>query len=153
MKPEQLLALCVWTEARGEPDNGKAAVARVVLNRRRLRYSSDGSLVGTILAPDQFSAFWFGFQNGRYTRLAHTHTDAWGRANVLYTQAANDPAFARCAEIADKVMAGTFEGPGYSDLTDDTVCYYNPMIVKPRPAWADPEKHVTDICRHAFFRA
>ena len=36
--PATLLALCVWEEARGEPQDGRVAVAEVILNRTRRRY-------------------------------------------------------------------------------------------------------------------
>lgn len=53
-----ILALCVYREARGEPLNGKIAVAKVICNRAtdaRKRWPSDP--VKVILAPKQFSSF------------------------------------------------------------------------------------------------
>lgn len=53
----QLLALCVWGEARGESHIGKLAVAHVVLNRvgRQTWYGYD--VRDVILKPYQFSFF------------------------------------------------------------------------------------------------
>jgi spore germination cell wall hydrolase CwlJ-like protein len=45
----------IWQEARGEPREGKMAVGEVIRNRMRLRYSSDGTVVGTVMRPYQFS--------------------------------------------------------------------------------------------------
>lgn len=51
-----LLALCVWGEARGEPYNGKTAVAHVVMNRWRA--GTFGKTVrDVLLKPAQFSCF------------------------------------------------------------------------------------------------
>ncbi len=51
-----LLALCVWGEARGEPNTGKSAVAHVVLNR--FYAGTFGQTVrDVLLAPKQFSCF------------------------------------------------------------------------------------------------
>jgi len=51
-----LLALCVWGEARGEPNTGKSAVAHVVLNR--FYAGTFGQTVrDVLLAPNQFSCF------------------------------------------------------------------------------------------------
>jgi spore germination cell wall hydrolase CwlJ-like protein len=45
----------IYAEARGEPWAGQVAVGNVVRNRMRRRYSSDGTVVGTIFRPHQFS--------------------------------------------------------------------------------------------------
>jgi len=51
-----LLALCVWGEARGEPNLGKSAVAHVVMNRWRLG-TFGKTLHDVLLKPKQFSCF------------------------------------------------------------------------------------------------
>jgi len=51
-----LLALCVWGEARGEPNLGKSAVAHVVMNRWRLG-TFGKTLRDVLLKPKQFSCF------------------------------------------------------------------------------------------------
>jgi len=48
-------AMAVWAEARGEPYEGKIAVANTIRERMRLKYASDGSVVGTVWRPAQFS--------------------------------------------------------------------------------------------------
>jgi spore germination cell wall hydrolase CwlJ-like protein len=153
--PLTLLALCVWDEARGEIADGKAAVARVVVNRARLRFSSDGTIQGTVLAPGQFSGFWFDMIDGKYTRVAHTLDEALARANDKLVQARKMPGlWGECLDIAQDVQSHTWlGGPDYLKLTDDTVFYYNPAITPHTPAWAKPAQHVADIGHHSFFRA
>jgi len=55
-----LLALCIWSEARGEPIEGKISVAQVVMNRVRVGGWYGNGIREVILKPWQFS--WF---NGR----------------------------------------------------------------------------------------
>ena len=55
MSDGDLLTLCVLQEAGNQVPDGMAAVARVVLNRTRRKYASDGTIAGTILGHDQFS--------------------------------------------------------------------------------------------------
>lgn len=147
-----LLALCVYDEARGEDADGKAAVARVVLNRMKHHYSSDGTVAGTVLAPNQFSGFWFDMVKGHYTRVCHTLPEAWDRAENKLDDALKHPAaWAACMAAASAVQAGTYHSPAYDMLTDAAVLYLNPSISK--AAWATPDKHVCDIGHHAFYRA
>jgi spore germination cell wall hydrolase CwlJ-like protein len=152
MTDEDLLALCVWDEARGEPEDGRAAVARVVLNRMKARFHSDGTILGTVLAYDQFSGFWFEMEQGVYRRVCRTAEQARVRAEALLQRAqANAPLFDACREAARAVMAGDHRGEAYDRLTDDAVLYLNPRIAK--AAWATPDKHLCDIGRHSFYRA
>jgi len=53
----ELLALCIWSEARGEPLKGQVAVAHVVLNRIRGNEWFGETVSGVILKRYQFS--WF----------------------------------------------------------------------------------------------
>jgi spore germination cell wall hydrolase CwlJ-like protein len=152
MTDEDLLALCVWDEAQGEPTDGRAAVARVVLNRMKARYRSDGTVRGTVLAYDQFSGFWFEMIGAAYQRVCRTAEQAAARADALFERAKATPTlFANCRAAAEAVRAGAYHGPHYDQLTDDAVLYLNPKIAK--AAWALPQKHVCDIGRHSFYRA
>lgn len=45
----------ILAEARGEPHDGQVAVGNVVRERMRLRYASDGTVLGTVWRPNQFS--------------------------------------------------------------------------------------------------
>jgi spore germination cell wall hydrolase CwlJ-like protein len=48
-------ALNIFAEARGEPFEGQVAVGNVVRERMRLKYASDGTVVGTVWKSNQFS--------------------------------------------------------------------------------------------------
>jgi hypothetical protein len=54
MYPLFMTAIAVWREARGEPIEGKKAVAAVIRNRARLR---NEALDAIVLQPYQFSSF------------------------------------------------------------------------------------------------
>lgn len=152
--PRTLLALCVWDEARGEPNDGKAAVARVVKNRMLRRYCSDGTIVGTVLKKFQFSGFWFAFDAAHhYHQIEFDFAGAEAEAEKLLVEAqADSVVFAICRNAADQVFAGNYHGPQYDQLTDDAVLYVNPAVVE-KPVWATPEAFVCTIGHHDFYRA
>lgn len=153
MTDDQALALCAFQEANLEPDAGVAAVVRVVLNRTELKYSSDGTVQGTIFMRDQFSWTQFAMVDGIYSKVAHTPQEVQLRAESLLNQAtAYHSAWARCQGIAARVQSGTFADPAYDLLTDETVLYYNPAIVADTPAWAIPANLVATIGHHSFFK-
>lgn len=164
MRDDDLLALNVYEEAAGEIDEGKAAVARIVKNRMARKFFSDGTMVGTVLAKDQFSWAYFGFVTRHtgnagvdksvqeYVRMAHTITEAQGLAEALLKRAL-PRTLNKCASIAQAVMGGTFRGPLYDLLTDDAVSYLNPRILTRLPKWAIPDKLVCSIGHHDFYRA
>lgn len=58
----QLLALCIWSEARGEPYLGKLAVGHVVQNRVAAQSWFGQTMGAVILKPWQFS--WFNEPTG-----------------------------------------------------------------------------------------
>lgn len=60
LSESDLMALCIWSEARGEPLDGQHAVAWVMMNRLRRAPRFGNTLREIVLAPWQFS--WF---NGR----------------------------------------------------------------------------------------
>lgn len=152
------LTLNVYMEARGEPQDGKAAVARVVMNRARLQYFSDGTVKNTVLRRDQFSWAWFDMVDGHYTRVCSTPEQAELRATHLYRSITQGGPQARltwaaCEDAAEAVLAGHYTGADYDGLRDDVVLYYNPDVVKTPPAWADPDKYEGRIGHHCFYRA
>ena len=139
-------------EAGNQPDEGKAAVCRVILNREKLKYESDGTTQGTILKFDQFSWLWFAFVHGKYTRISDTPEQAMSIAEYKLKTAPYG-ALAHCEAICAQVEAGTFKGPLYDELTPDTLLYANLDIIPKAPIWADPGKFVVKIAAHSFYRA
>lgn len=163
MRPQDLLALNIVMEAGLEPDDGKAAIARVVKNRMALKFESDGTISGTVLKRDQFSWAWFDFvepHSGtavhghsakKYVRVCHTDGEAQARAEMLLAKQPL-PALVHCRDIGQRVFAETYHGPDYDRLTDAVVNYLNPAILpEPLPAWASADKLVCVIGRHQFF--
>jgi spore germination cell wall hydrolase CwlJ-like protein len=147
------LALAIFEEAALEPDDGKAAVARVIFNRMRRRYFSDGTIKGTVAWPTQFSFCEFAMLKERYQRVARGPAAIEARCEKLLTEAQAHPkTWAKCREIAGQMLDGDYHGPDYDRLTDDALLYVNLDVVK-RPVWAKPDKLVAQIGHHSFFRA
>lgn len=148
----QLLALCVLQEAANQPDDGQAAVAKVVLNRTRMKYASDGSIEGTILHPNAFSWTEWEMVNRAYTKVAMNQAEQVKRVRQLHDVAQRSIAWAHCQNIADEVMSGAYSGPAFKAITDAAVLYYNPVATRGIPAWAKPESFVCQIGAHWFYR-
>lgn len=152
MDDTDALALCAFEEAVGEIDDGVAAIVRVVLNRTARRYQSDGTLQGTIFAPNQFSWTSWEMIGGHYTKVAHSPAEVAARAASLLAHAqALRTSWARVSRIVAQVRAGTYHGPLYAALTDDAVMYLNRAIAA--AVWATPDKQVCVIGHHTFYRA
>ena len=148
----EILTLCAFQEANLEPDDGVAAIIRVIQNRMRRRFFSDGTVAGTVFAHNQFSWAEWSMVDGKYTRVATGPDEVQARAEQLLTAAKGyEHAWERISSIVAQVLAGTYSGPDYAKLTDDTVLYDNLRLAK--PAWAIAEKHVCAIAHHDFFRA
>lgn len=148
------LTLCVYFEARNQPQDGKAAVAKVVLNRARHHppFFSDGTVKGTILWPSQFSWTEFDFVDGHYAKVAHTPEEQLSRVAALYAEALTHKlVWAACADPALSVLAGHYiGGPAYDDLGPDALLYDNLGVAQ--PPWAKADKLVCRIGAHSFFR-
>jgi spore germination cell wall hydrolase CwlJ-like protein len=152
MDDASLMTLCAFQEAAGECDDGVAAVARVIVNRMARRYASDGTVAGTVLAPDQFSWAAFEMVDGRYQRVCHSAEAVVQRAEALLAKAqALASQWARILRITREVVAGTYAGPDYDRLTSEAVLYLNPRLS--HAAWAIPAHRICDIGRHSFYRA
>ena len=120
--------LTIWQEARGESYEGKLAVARVIRNRMRLKYASDGTAAGTVLLPYQFSGW--NSKGGDRLHAAKINSD--------------DPVVKDCTQAW---LASVIKDPGIGNA----VLYYNPHAVPTIPAWAVEVKRVTTIGKHIFF--
>lgn len=147
------LTLCVYDEAAGEPNDGRAAVARVVLNRKHKLVQSDGTMRGTVLALYQFSGFYFEMINGHYTKVCTDIECADARAaKKLIEYQKHNESWNTVNNICAEVMNGTYVGTdAYNHLTPDTILYYNPSVTSHHPAWALPNKFVVKIGRHFFY--
>jgi spore germination cell wall hydrolase CwlJ-like protein len=141
--------LCAMREAANQPDEGVAAIVQVILFRTALRYASPGTIQGTIDEHAQFSWTEFAFVNGRYQQVAVGLAAELSRVQALLEQSeAQSAEWARCERIAAAVLAGTFHGPLFDQLTPETVLYYNPSLVA--PYWAATSRKIVDIGQHRF---
>jgi len=111
----ELLGLCVYREARGEPDEGKRGVAHVVMNRVKAPSWWGTSVLTVVTHPWQFSSF----------NENDPNVDIWPKDT--------DPVWADCLTIAENVLDGTAE-----DLTDGCNSYYDVSIPPPRWAGTNP---------------
>lgn len=116
-------------EASGEPEEGKAAVAHVILNRKRLGKWGD-NIKEVVTRPWQF--------------------EPWmTRRSEMENLSKDDPRYRRAARIADNVLSGQEPDP-----TAGATHFLNPTIVRKRrggslPRWARGEGQ--PIGRHTFY--
>ena len=116
-------------EASGEPEEGKSAVAHVILNRILSGRWGD-SIKDVVTRPWQF--------------------EPWmTRRREMQTLSPSDPRYESAARIADAVLDGEMPDP-----TAGATHFLNPIIVRQRrggslPAWAHGNPH--PIGRHTFY--
>ena len=148
-----LLTLCAFEEARNQPDDGVAAIGRVVENRVRLGYQDDGhSIAGAITKHAQFS--WTEYDEGAagYHQVAFGLSAELARIQQLLAVAQADRVqWARCARIVQAVMEARYAGAQFARLTADTVLYFNPSACA-APPWARVSAFVCRIGAHQFYR-
>ena len=125
---EALAVITIWQEARNEPLEGMVAVGEVIRNRMTQKYSSDGTVSGTVLRPLQFSG--------------------WN---------AKDPSRIKSLQIDDdnatvkKCLAAWLQSE-HTNHANGAVLYYAPAVVE-QPFWAKPDvaQEVARIGGHVFY--
>jgi spore germination cell wall hydrolase CwlJ-like protein len=127
-KAIDVIARTIWGEARGEGDEGMAAVAAVIMNRAAIGGWWGSSPIAVALFPWQFSAW---------------NENDPNRAKVKAVTA-DDPAFARALEIATDAVDGKLP-----DITGGATHYHTKAI---EPDWADTSKITADIGAHLFYK-
>ena len=131
----QMVALCVWREARGASDEAMRGVCWVIRNRAKdARWP--GTEHGVVLQPKQFSCFNAGDANAVKFPNKRDTVDwaAWERVN-----AAVDAVFA--------------EGVGESaDPTKGANHYHSIPEGKPYPSWAVREAETLRLRGFRFYR-
>lgn len=129
LSDDVLAIVTIAQEALGEPYEGKLAVAEVIRNRMQKRYSSDGSVAGTVLRAWQFSGW---------------NTDSVGRIKMAKIDS-DHAVVAECVRAWEEAKAG-------SNLVNGALLYYAPAIVK-TPKWARAEfaTQVAEVGGHVFF--
>lgn len=131
----EVLALTIYGEARGEPYLGKVAVGSVVLNRADLKNWMGGTVKEVCLKPFQFSCF--NKSDPNYKMLLDIAQDCTREATV-------NRVFCVCAGIADGLIDGTVQR-----ITEGT--HYHSTGIK-TPNWAFEMKRVDKVGRHIFYK-
>lgn len=142
LAPAAVLALTLWSEARGKSIEGRVAVACVIQNRMTRRHQTVHEVC---LAPAQFSC-WF---------------TAGGAANhrALVAMLAQllevpgqvaDAAFRECRWIAEGVLSGVVR-----DLTRGADHYLTTTLLSSshRPGWVASMTWTATIGAHTFYRS
>jgi spore germination cell wall hydrolase CwlJ-like protein len=135
----ETLARSIWGEARGESEEGQAAVAWVMRNRVRAAQAfiarqkrahplfGDGTIVGACRAPRQFSAW---------------NVDDANRAK-LFQLGFEDAAYCRAFAVGCQVWGALVKDP-----TDGATHYHRHDI---EPIWAKSLKPTALIGAHMFY--
>lgn len=147
-----ILALTIWGEARGEPLDGRRAVAWTVRNRVEADLYQDGKVdwwgegvAGVCLQPWQYSC-WNQVHQGQSQRermLRFLLADDLSRAE-LTAEAAQNPIVGECMAIAEEVLEGRVPDP-----TRGATHYYATWI--PEPKWAQGREPSALIGPHRFY--
>lgn len=130
VSPDVWAAMCIFAEARNQPFDGQVAVAITIRERMRLKHFSDGTVVGTVWRPAQYS--W-------------TLSSDPQRQRVLAVDA-ESPAWLTAQQAWEASEGSDLLPPG-------TVSYFNPDTVA-EPGWARSTEFefVRRIGAHAFYR-
>jgi N-acetylmuramoyl-L-alanine amidase len=122
-----LVALCIWREARSEPDEGMIAVGCTIRERVNSPKWWGNSYISCVTKKWQFSSM----------------SDPSDPQLAAYPRE-DDPTFLRCLEIAEYVMSGEYVHP-----MPRSTHYYAEYI--PAPGWAARAEYIGKIGRHLFF--
>lgn len=131
VSPDVWAAMCIFAEARNQPFDGQVAVAITIRERMRLKHFSDGTVVGTVWRPAQYS--WTLSSDAQRTRVLSVDAES--------------PAWLTAVQAWEASEGSDLLPPG-------TVSYYNPAAVARKPAWAisDEFEFVRRIGAHLFYR-
>ena len=121
---DDLAALTIYLEARGESFAGKLAVAAVIRNRMKMKYQSDGTVKGTVLKYRQFQP--------------------WNRQqpHQVFVNFNN-------RRMQDSILAWQLVQDG-RDVVGGALLFYNPRIAR-TPLWARVGQKVATIGGHEFY--
>ena len=127
-----LYSALIWGEARGEPKEGKIAVAWVVRNRFIKGGWYGSTLKEVILKPYQFSCFLKSDPNKRkmLNPLAYDSFDIWKE----------------CYDIAERVNQGELEDP------TNGATHYHSKYMKIYPRWTRKMIKTCEIGSHIFYK-
>lgn len=126
-----ILSLCLWREARGEPYRGKVAVAWSIINRTEHPNWWGNSVHTVILKPFQYSSF--------------NKNDP----NVILFPMPNDLSWIECKGIASEVICKIVADP-----TSGSTHYHASSLVGDKlPEWAKTAQFKVQLGNHLFYVA
>jgi len=139
--PDEVLALTIWGEARGESIEGQVAVANVVMNRYKSNLEKYKTVADVCLEPKQFSCW--NKNDPNYPKLIEL-----GNKIVINGEDKADKILSQCLYIARGVMS--------FKLNDNTGSARNYMTKTlfysdKKPSWANPVTTPKVIGSHIFF--
>lgn len=124
-----MLALVIWREARGEPEEARIGVAHVVLNRVRRPGWWGATMLEVLTKPWQFSSL----------------TDPKDRQLTKWPKE-SDPSWMQCLRIARRAILGASTNP-----IGDADHYHDTSIEQPA-AWGTGAKLRCQLGRLKFYR-
>lgn len=162
------LAICLYTEASGESDDGKAAVAQVIKNRMANRFRENklnpawnGQIKQYVLAYAAFSYFWS--SNGRTRDIVARSGDVenpngahWRRAEQRglrrMSEVKDSAIYKKCKLIAQQVLAGTYNGQAnFQSVRANRGCNWYVNLRHARPAWLNNLRRLVAVGNHTFY--
>ena len=125
LSDDTIAALNIWMEARGEPFDGKVAVAEVIRNRLKTgRWGN--TIVHVVLAPYQFSGW---------------NTKDPNRIQALLLDD-SDPQYQECLRAWNTAKSNT-------NFAKGALFYFNPQLAA--PDWAHTQTLLATIGNHQFY--
>ena len=124
-----LAVITIWQEARGETHEGRVAVAEVIRNRMKEKYSSDGTVAGTVCRKWQFS----GWNTDDPSRVASMKLD-------------DDDQM-----VKDCLAAWLEANNNGTNLAKGALLYLNKAVVPILPSWVKNSDEVARIGAHTFY--
>jgi len=135
---DQLLALTIYGEARGETYAGQIAVGSVILERVDHRDWDGKTIKEVCLKPYQFSCFLPNDPNfPKLAAIAKDFTGAMQKSGVL----------SKCLELARGLISGSV--PRDKHVSAYHICQYKTKSCK--ADWAGEMKLIITIGRHEFY--
>lgn len=140
LAPDQVMALTIYGEARGEHRAGRIAVGTVILERVDHRPWDGDNIIDVCLWPYQFSCFLPGDPNRDMLRRAAEH---WA------TYYAQSRSMQECYDLARGLIDGAI--PRDPDLAAAHCCQYLTTAAKANVKWWKKMNFVKKIGAHEFY--
>lgn len=125
------LAMAIFFESRGEPLQGKIAVANVIMNRVSSERYPD-TVCGVVTQKHQFEFYWDG-KKEEVPSHNQSSIEAWQES----------------LQIASAFLAEGGDGSQFKDVTNGSLHYHASWMQK-YPCWSNPDKAI-EIGNHLFF--